>query len=137
MGGQVNGSDLRGLFRYTVNLVALAAALCSASPMMWSSGVNDQWNNVNHFSHGTTFTFVARDRNCVLGRIKRIDDSGVTVMRPHSSEIRIPRPELLRITGTAWVPGSFDPDVVSLGKLRQSPAKSATPAQPRIAPDSP
>jgi hypothetical protein len=33
-------------------------------------------------------------------------------MRPHSSEIRIPRPELLRITGTAWVPGSFDPGVV-------------------------
>jgi len=104
--------NMRGLFRYTVNLVALAAALCSASPMMWSSGVNDQWDNVNHFSHGATFTFVARDRNCVLGRIKRVDDSGVTVMRPHSSEIRIPRPELLRITGTAWVPGSFDPGVV-------------------------
>jgi hypothetical protein len=102
---------MRELFRYTVKLVTLAAALCSAPPMMWSSGVDDQWNKVNHFSHGTTFMFVARDLNCVLGRIKRIDDSGVTLMRRHSSEIRIPRPELLRITGTVWIPG-FDPGVV-------------------------
>jgi hypothetical protein len=115
---------MRGLFRATVKLVALAGALCSAPLMMWSSGVDDQWNNVNQLSHGTTYTFVARDRNCVLGRIKRIDDSGVTVMRRHlqrmdethelpheSSEIRIPRPELLRITGIAWIPG-FDPGVV-------------------------
>jgi hypothetical protein len=94
-----------GLFRDIVGGVLLAAVFCSAPPGICSSSDDHQWNNVAQVSHGATYIFVPHDHNCVLGRIKRIDDSGVTVDRRSSPEVTIPRSQLLRITSGGWAPG--------------------------------
>src|SRR5438445_13751370 len=85
--------------------VLVTTTLCAAPPIMWSSSNDDQWNNVKQVTRRTNYIFVTRDRDCVGGKIKHMDDSVITIMRPHAPETTIQRTDLLRITYGEWAPG--------------------------------
>jgi hypothetical protein len=73
--------------------------------MMWSAGSDDQWNTFRQVKHRANYIFVTRDRNCIGGKIKHMNDSAVTITQENASEIVIQQPDLLRITYGAWGPG--------------------------------
>jgi hypothetical protein len=73
--------------------------------MMWSAGSDDQWNTFRQVKHRANYIFVTRDRNCIGGKIKHMDDSAVAITQSTASDIVIQQPDLLRITYGAWGPG--------------------------------
>ncbi len=83
----------------------LLTALFAVSTTVLSSGGDDQWNNVKEVNRGATLIFVSHNHECTWGKIKTIDDWGVTVLRRGSPEIVLRKADLLRITSGAWAPG--------------------------------
>lgn len=76
----------------------MASGLCLSQ----AKPPDTQWSNVKEMSRKTTFIFVLRDRHCAWSRIKRADDSTVTI--GETQEVVLQRADLLRVTSAAWAP---------------------------------
>src|SRR6266851_369231 len=83
----------------------VAATLCSAPPMMWPSSNDDPWNDVAKLTRRASYTFVDRNRSCIDGKIKEVDDRAVTIVRGKAPEVTMERAHLLRITSGGWAGG--------------------------------
>jgi hypothetical protein len=86
----------------TGTLVVLTL-LCAASALAWCSEANNtQWNNLRQVTHRATLLFVDRNRDCLRGKIKSVDDSAVMLTLRTGAERKIDRGNVFRVSIGGW-----------------------------------
>jgi len=95
-----------------------------ACPPMLSADSTNQWDNLKQVTRRVSFYFVDRNGDCVIGKVKNVDDTAVPVTRANASQTKIDRADLLRVTD-----GRRSYNVVFSGRSSWSDVLALIPAQ--------
>jgi sRNA-binding regulator protein Hfq len=81
-------------------------SLAALLPPAWcSNDQKDGWDSLKRVPHDATLTFADRGGNCMAGRIKSYDSNAIVVTRHNESDVKIDRPNVLRVTTNPWPSG--------------------------------